>query len=189
VLSWYGLLYLEARPARWRVYLQVLLEGYPGAEARSILRRLGPPARTAELLGRDLQHLRTLLRQLFRARELPPSRVYRWLAEAPVDVILGVMARAERPELRRAIGDFLTAKRRTRPLLRGNDLKAIGLRPGPIYRDILASLLYARLDGLVESRDDELRFVRRRFARALAEEARSRPALPDAGIDKRGAIG
>jgi tRNA nucleotidyltransferase (CCA-adding enzyme) len=55
--------------------------------------------------------------------------------------------------------------------LKGNDLKALGIRPGPIYRDILTSLLYARLDGLVESRDDELRFVRRRFARALAEEA------------------
>jgi len=171
VLSWYGLLYLEERPARWRVYLLVLLEAYPSVEARGILRRLGPPGRTAEVLGRDLQHLRTLLRQLFRARELKPSRVYRWLAEAPVDVILGVMARAERPELRRAIGDFLTAKRRTRPLLKGNDLKALGIRPGPIYRDILTSLLYARLDGLVESRDDELRFVRRRFARALAEEA------------------
>ena len=53
------------------------------------------------------------------------------------------------------------------PLLRGDDLRALGIRPGPIYREVLNCLLYARLDGSVQSRDDELRFVRRRFARAL----------------------
>ncbi|HLG43388.1 MAG TPA: hypothetical protein VI337_00080, partial [Nitrospirales bacterium] len=52
--------------------------------------------------------------------------------------------------------------------LRGDDLRALGIRPGPIYRDILNSLLYARLDGHVQSRDDELRFVRSRFARTFS---------------------
>ncbi|MBI3080943.1 MAG: hypothetical protein HYY89_06155 [candidate division NC10 bacterium] len=40
----------------------------------------------------------------------------------------------------------------------------MGIRPGPIYRDILTSLRYARLDGKLVSREDEERFVRRRFA-------------------------
>ena len=77
------------------------------------------------------------------------------------------MARMERAEVRKAIGDFLTTRRQVRPILRGDDLRALGIRPGPIYRDILNSLLYARLDGHVQSRDDELRFVRRRFAKVL----------------------
>jgi tRNA nucleotidyltransferase (CCA-adding enzyme) len=81
------------------------------------------------------------------------------------------MARMERPELRKAIGDFLSTTRRVRPILRGDDLRALGIRPGPIYRDILNSLLYARMDGHVQSRDDELRFVRRRFARAFPSGA------------------
>jgi tRNA nucleotidyltransferase (CCA-adding enzyme) len=84
-----------------------------------------------------------------------------------LEVALALMARMERPGLGKAIGDFLTTTRRVRPILRGDDLRALGIRPGPIYRDILNSLLYARLDGHVQSRDDELRFVRRRFARAL----------------------
>jgi tRNA nucleotidyltransferase (CCA-adding enzyme) len=69
--------------------------------------------------------------------------------------------------VRKAIGDFLTTGRQVRPFLRGEDLRGLGIRPGPIYRDILNSLLYARLDGHVQSRDDELRFVRRRFAKVL----------------------
>jgi tRNA nucleotidyltransferase (CCA-adding enzyme) len=89
------------------------------------------------------------------------------LAAASLEVALALMARRERPEQAKAVGDFLSTTRRVRPILRGNDLRALGIRPGPIYREILNSLLYARLDGHVQSRDDELRFVRRRFARAL----------------------
>ncbi len=168
VLTWYGLLYQEMPPASWLVYLQTLLAGQKGAEARAILRRINPPARIAAAISRDLARVRALTRTLMTAREVPPSRVYRWLVEAPVEVVLALMARMERPELRKAIGDFLSRTRRVRPILRGDDLRALGIRPGPIYRDILNSLLYARLDGHVQSRDDELRFVRRRFARAFS---------------------
>ncbi|HSB81925.1 MAG TPA: hypothetical protein VLM91_24355, partial [Candidatus Methylomirabilis sp.] len=125
----------------------------------------------------DLARLRALARQFQQARELPPSRVFRWLAEAPLEVVLALMARMERPELRKAIGDFLATLRRVRPFLRGSDLRTLGIRPGPIYREILNSLQYARLDGHVQSRDDELRFVRQKFAHALAtSEAATVPA-------------
>jgi hypothetical protein len=97
--------------------------------------------------------------------------MHRWLVEASIEVVLALMAVVARPELRKAIGDFLTTKDRVRPFLSGDDLRALGIQPGPVYRDILDSLLYARLDGHVQSRDDELRFVRRRFARAFAQNA------------------
>jgi tRNA nucleotidyltransferase (CCA-adding enzyme) len=172
VLTWYGLLYQEVSPATWIVYLLTLLGDRPATEARAILRRLNPPARIAARLARDLARLRALMRQFMHAPHLVPSRVYRWLVDAPVEVSLALMGRAERADLRKRIGDFLTMGRRVRPILRGDDLRALGVQPGPIYRDILNSLLYARLDGHVQNRDDELRFVRRRFARFLWAEVK-----------------
>jgi tRNA nucleotidyltransferase (CCA-adding enzyme) len=170
VLTWYGLLYLSAQPDPWLVYLLVLLEERPGAEARAVLRRLSPPPKVADGVVRDLARLRALARSLQRSREAAPSRMYRWLAEVSLEVVLALMAVVGRPELRKAIGNFLSASGRVRPMLRGDDLRALGIQPGPVYRDILNSLLYARLDGHVQSRDDELRFVRRRFARAFPAE-------------------
>jgi tRNA nucleotidyltransferase (CCA-adding enzyme) len=167
VLTWHNLLYLPAQPASWLVYLLVLLEERPGAEARAILRRLDPPAKTAHAILRDLAQLRSLARSLQRARDTTPSRMHRWLADVSIEVALALMAVVGRPELRKAIGDFLTAAGRVRPFLAGDDLRALGIQPGPVYRDILNSLLYARLDGHVQSRDDELRFVRRRFSQAF----------------------
>ncbi len=175
VLTWYGVLYQETPPASWMVYLLTLLGGQKATEARAILRRIHPPAQLAATISGDLAQLRALTRDFLQARGLPPSRVYRWLVEASVEVVLALMARMERSDLRKAIGDFLSGTRRVRPVLRGDDLRALGIRPGPIYRDILNSLLYARLDGHVQSRDDELRFVRRRFARAFS------PGVPEPG--------
>jgi tRNA nucleotidyltransferase (CCA-adding enzyme) len=188
VLTWYGLLYQEPPPASWVVYLLTLLGDRRGVEVRAILRRLNPSQRMAATIGRALARLRALSRQFQQARELPASRVYRWLIGDSLEVALALMARMERPGLGKAIGDFLTTTRRVRPILRGDDLRALGIRPGPIYRDILNSLLYARLDGHVQSRDDELRFVRRRFSRALPAggiEAGSRRLTDRQG--KRGA--
>jgi tRNA nucleotidyltransferase (CCA-adding enzyme) len=179
VLTWYGLLYQETLPASWIVYLLVLLGERAGAEARAILRRVNPPQRIAATVSRDLTRLRALARQFLQARDLPVSRVYRWLIDASLECILALMARMERAELRKAIGDFLTTTRQVHPMLRGDDLRALGIQPGPIYRDILNSLLYARLDGHVQSRDDELRFIRRRFAKALP------PAELQAGSRRR----
>jgi tRNA nucleotidyltransferase (CCA-adding enzyme) len=112
--------------------------------------------------------------------------MHRWLADVSIEVALALMAVVGRPELRKAIGDFLTAAGRVRPFLAGDDLRALGIQPGPVYRDILNSLLYARLDGHVQSRDDELRFVRRRFARAFAspgadQKSAARPAAKAIG--------
>jgi tRNA nucleotidyltransferase (CCA-adding enzyme) len=168
VLTWHSLLYLPAQPSSWLVFLLVLLEERPGVEARAILRRFDPPPKTATIVVRDLARLRSLARSLQRARDATPSRMHRWLVEASTEVVLALMAVVARPELRKAIGDFLTTAGRVRSFLAGDDLRALGIQPGPVYRDILNSLLYARLDGHVQSRDDELRFVRRRFARAFA---------------------
>jgi tRNA nucleotidyltransferase (CCA-adding enzyme) len=187
VLTWHGLLYAPTQPAPWMVYLLVYLEERPGAEARAVLRRLSPSPKTADVIGRDLAQLRSLARSLQRARDVTPSRMHRWLAGESVEVVLALMAVVRRPELRKAIGDFVGVQGRVRPFLGGHDLRALGIPPGPVYRDILNSLLYARLDGHVQSRDDELRFVRQRFpgafgsqGRAPAPDSRSRGRQPEA---------
>jgi tRNA nucleotidyltransferase (CCA-adding enzyme) len=43
--------------------------------------------------------------------------------------------------------------------LTGEDLKQMGIPTGPRYKRILASLMDAKLDGQVRTRDDEVAFV------------------------------
>lgn len=46
------------------------------------------------------------------------------------------------------------------PVLTGNDLKALGMRPGPEFKRLLDAVREAQLDGAVRSRDEALALVR-----------------------------
>jgi poly(A) polymerase len=58
------------------------------------------------------------------------------------------------------------------PLLRGDDLIALGFRPGPLFSRMLGSLQDAQLSGDVTDRDGAREFILREFGAALAEEGR-----------------
>ena len=47
--------------------------------------------------------------------------------------------------------------------LGGHDLEKLGLRPGPLFKEIFDGLLGAKLDGKVVSRDDEIAWVRKQY--------------------------
>jgi tRNA nucleotidyltransferase (CCA-adding enzyme) len=47
-----------------------------------------------------------------------------------------------------------------RGTVNGEYLKKLGVKTGPVYREVLGALLDARLDGKVASAEDEERFVR-----------------------------
>ena len=69
---------------------------------------------------------------------------------------------------REKLEDFRAADReealRPKPLLTGHDLKAWGLEPGPLFREILTALEDAQLEGLVADRDAAEAWVRERYA-------------------------
>jgi tRNA nucleotidyltransferase (CCA-adding enzyme) len=65
---------------------------------------------------------------------------------------------------------YLSELRHTRAQLTGHDLQALGLPPGPEYREILGKLLDAKLDGEVPTREEEERFVRAEIVRLQREK-------------------
>jgi tRNA nucleotidyltransferase (CCA-adding enzyme) len=99
--------------------------------------------------------------------------VARLLRAASPEVATLLAARADREELRAALGDYVARSAHLKPALAGRDLQALGIRPGPVYRAILDVLRDARLDGRVGTREDELALVRRRFHRAMSNEQRA----------------
>jgi tRNA nucleotidyltransferase (CCA-adding enzyme) len=46
----------------------------------------------------------------------------------------------------------------------GEELKTLGLVPGPLYKSILGDLLEARINGKVLTREDEIAYVKKNFA-------------------------
>ena len=61
--------------------------------------------------------------------------------------------------IRRLVWQYITNLSQVKPLLTGNDLKTLGFKPGPLYKQILDDLLAATLDGKVSDRLSAQKYV------------------------------
>jgi tRNA nucleotidyltransferase (CCA-adding enzyme) len=146
-----------------RLYFGILVYHLPEPTQTTLAQRLGLRAETQRLV-RGLNRIRAALPEL-RKPASPPSRVVAIFDEvdpAALDLIPVVCA-GEQQILwfyRRYRADW----QHIQPALNGNDLMALGIARGPIYRRLLSSLRAGRLDRSLQSREDELVFVRRELA-------------------------
>jgi tRNA nucleotidyltransferase (CCA-adding enzyme) len=91
--------------------------------------------------------------------EAAPSRVYRVLHQFRPTAILANLLAADSPVIRGKIESYLKTMRSVQPALTGDDLKDLGIHSGPRIKETLDLLLEARLDGEVETRQDEIQMV------------------------------
>jgi poly(A) polymerase len=50
------------------------------------------------------------------------------------------------------------------PLVRGDDLKALGMKPGPQFGEILEAVETRQLEGELRSREEAIEWVKREYA-------------------------
>lgn len=156
---------LQSR-APGEAYLLGMLYGLHPRSVASVTRRLDPPPQMTAKLAADLVACRRTARRLARAVDLRQSRIARLLDPLSPEARILILAALVRGSKRKAVSQYLTNSWRIVPVLRGEHLRRLGFRPGPIYREIFAALRSARLDGQLHTRRDEVSFVLRRFAGA-----------------------
>jgi tRNA nucleotidyltransferase (CCA-adding enzyme) len=86
---------------------------------------------------------------------LPPSAIVNRLEEVPLISIYAACLAASDFEPCELLTTYLTHWRKVRPSINGNDLKRLGLPPGPNYKWIINSLRDAWLDGEISSVEQE----------------------------------
>lgn len=164
-LDWYRLLYLERPVEAWLVYMMALAAVLPDRGVADLLKRFPFSEREAATLKAMRGGAHRLLRQLAKQPLLKPSAVCRLLEDVPDEALVAIMAQSPSDRVKRHVGSFLTTWRQAKPLLTGADLRAMGIKPGPIYTTVLDQLRDAHLDGVVKTEADERRFVERLLSR------------------------
>src|SRR5574337_277619 len=130
------------------------------------LRRSRETWERVALLVRD--HLR-----LLHAPQMRLSTLKRFLASDAIEELLELArldAMASHKDLtyyefcRRKLNELGAAVLKPPPLLRGRDLLDLGCEPGPLFSRILDAVAEAQLDGLLQTRDQAIEWVRERYA-------------------------
>ncbi|MEA1929028.1 MAG: hypothetical protein U9N73_12550, partial [Candidatus Auribacterota bacterium] len=100
-----------------------------------------------------------LLQVLSSKSEVRPGRVYSLLRGLESEVILIIMARSGSEQAVSRIKKYFEEYRSVSTEVSGVDLKEMGIPPGPEYKIILDELLQARLNGRIQSKEEELRLA------------------------------
>jgi tRNA nucleotidyltransferase (CCA-adding enzyme) len=90
------------------------------------------------------------------------SQVVQLLRQYDLPILILIALQSPR-SLRHQIWEYLTVLANVQPLLNGNDLKKLGYKPGPQYRQILDDVVAATLDGVIKDRAEAEEFLAQHY--------------------------
>jgi tRNA nucleotidyltransferase (CCA-adding enzyme) len=173
VNSWYKLLYLKPEVVTWKLYFLGLTMGIKRDQITGVTRRL----HLTNKEEREFLQLRDMigdaLMKLMGWREGRSrlSTLYNILHPIPVEGVLFLMARSRKEHIRRNISQYLARLRYIKIEVSGNDLRKMGIDPGPVYTTILNKLMMAKIDGRADTRDQQLRLAEQWYYQMVKNEA------------------
>jgi tRNA nucleotidyltransferase (CCA-adding enzyme) len=132
------------------IYLSWLLDK-PWDEATQAAQRLRLPGWTID----DLQAAIKLWGRRVELVDGAPSEIVAFCDQVSPLALLVCYHLADEPGVRSSIESYFSRWRQVQPHTSGHDLRALGLPPGPVYKQILDSLRAAWLDGEVSSAEQE----------------------------------
>ena len=123
----------------------------PVDRAGKVADRLKLPANHKRAISAACE-LRQDLAELYSAE---PSQIVTRLESTPALARYAIYLTSPDPAARQILERYTYVWQKISPYTTGNDLQAIGLPPGPIYRQILGRLRSAWLNGAIASREQE----------------------------------
>ncbi len=163
VISWYDLLFLEQPYDRAMVFFLGVIDPLSDQETQEFISRLHIVRKGVRRLIAARHQGQEVLHRLNRMRKLSISRIFFLLRPFSTELLLYLMARAEVRSSKKAISQYITHWKETSVQMTGRDLKRLKLQPGPLYQEIFERLLVERLDGHLQTKQDELEFVRQNY--------------------------
>ena len=160
VLSWYDLLFLEKSYMKWAVYFLVLINRCDQKTTLEICHNFELNRRFQYLFAAERFEAVTVLSTIKRDSPVQNSALYEYLKPFKTELVLYIMAIANNDDIKKQISHYILQLKNIRTLIKGNDLRKLGIPSGPVYSKILKAVLHARLDGKVTTRKDELEFAK-----------------------------
>ena len=168
-LAWWACRFQDSVIDRPIVYLMALSSESSAIVVAAMIRRLALSREQAKNVSAGGSLVDRALKRLTNKGTVRPSQVYRLLADFSDEALMLLLAKqVNRPQgmglslLKRHLVAY-AKNRAIKTALKGRDLQAMGLQPGPQYKTILGKLLNARIDGMITTEAEERAFVQKRF--------------------------
>jgi len=144
----------------WLIRLEVLIAHLKAEVRTQVAKNLQLPVDSIKRL-QALDRAQAEVRKVLPMCKLP-SQVVQQLRQYDLPMLI-LIALSSPLSIRRQIWQYQNQWAQVQPPLNGNDLKALGYKPGPQYRQILEQLLAAKLDGVISDRATTVAFLAKNY--------------------------
>jgi tRNA nucleotidyltransferase (CCA-adding enzyme) len=159
IRSWYELLYKEKPCDNIDLYLIALMSDMGEKDVEGFLSRMEFGNRQKRKLQDDLVSINSAKIFLDKFGKMKKSEVASILRNMSQEAVLFLMALSEKDDSRKAISNFITTSSSVKPEITGDDLKSMGIREGPIFKELLQSVRDAKIDGILRTKEEEINYV------------------------------
>lgn len=177
ILGWYRLLFYDERAKPWICFFLALSRGLNYKEASDNYDALGLPAQKKKEIMRQRELLKEIKPKLLQWQKdfdkgaAKISSLYELLKPASLEGLLFGMASFENQGLEKNISLYITQWRGEKADINGDDIKRLGLKPGPAYAGLLKKALMAKLDGKAPSAKSQLTLVMEEIKKRRADKS------------------
>ncbi len=164
VIAWYDLLYRPESVEGWMIYFLGFMNQLHDQEVQELCSYLMVPPKIMKKIRVARSGYQVIERPLHdKSNTLHNSDMYRVFHDLPGEAILFWMAKTKQEFVKKAASTYLSKLQDVKTLISGKDLLELGLRPGPIFQEILSEVLNARLNEEIATEEQELDLVRQRI--------------------------
>lgn len=163
VADWHDLLFIDERYERWTVFFMAVIRHCDLKTTYQICEHLAIAPRYARMVADTRLSAERPLLLLERRKRMRAAELYNLLRGFKTEMILYMMACTTSETARKRISHYHTQLRNVSVTISGKDLLKLGLKPGPLFSQLLEAVLAARLNGRVKTHQDELAFVKQRM--------------------------
>jgi len=139
----------------WLVYFITMIHKVDDGTAAAICQRLRLTKEETRIVTVTLSNWRGIMDELAGAGDVKMSTVARLLRPLPDEAYAFILAKVDDGRVRRLLEDYLDVRERRWLSISGEDLKAWGYKPGPLFREVLDYVEAAKLDGMIQTPEEE----------------------------------
>lgn len=160
-IAWFKKVCPTARqPKYWLIYLMGILSPLNLKDLKSICRKFALRKEEEKILLTYKRNSSNVVRKLSQSK-IKPSTVFCLFKPLSYEEIIFIKAPYNKRNIQKYIEDFFKSYNGIRIQICGEDLKKLGLTPGPSYQKILSRVLNAKLNGAVKTKGDELELTKK----------------------------
>ena len=165
VIAWYELSFIDVSVDKWYVYYLGMISALTPREAEVLGDTLLLSEKLRKRIKDDRQAIRKVMPVITGRKNLKPSELHNLFQPLSIEALLYMMSKLKGAESSRYLSLYLTKLRNMEIEISGDDLKKLGLEPGPEFKDVLEHVREQKINGKLKTKKDEIEYVRKTFAR------------------------